>query len=450
MLQPGQSEVDTLTVRFPSLEKEITTWDTYQLSTTFTDHVSTCSFVLSTNSPTPYNAILQGGAKIEVLSNGKPQFTGYIDRISKSSSRSNGLVYQVSAKDILGPVVGATLDPQTKITGGQTVADLVYGVLSEFGIKKVYIGDAVNYNIMTGFRKGEGGPTTRTFTSKELSTRKDPVKGVAELVFIETKVTEVVSNTRRDLKAIPSDQRKPHIGDGAMEVIDRFLKRLGLHMWAAADGSGVVIDAPDYEAHGTYKLLHTFDGAGTNNVLDAKLDEASEMQPSAVVAKGFGGGGELPKSSMVCVAINELVAVDASTKQPIKSTANLAARYPRAKVLPLRDQLIPQDNRLVSVFTQKPIYLKDDESKTIDQLAAFTRRALSRYQGKYQTYSCTVKGHTYQGAPWAVNTIVDVQDDYLGLHGPMWVLSRTFAKGRSGGTTTQLTLIKPFTYVLGD
>ena len=62
----------------------------------------------------------------------------------------------------------------------------------------------------------------------------------------------------------------------------------------------------------------------------------------------------------------------------------------------------------------------------------------------------TFEGHTLQGAPWCVDTIVDVDDDALGLHTRMWVMSRTFEKSRMGGTTTTVELIMPYTLEFGE
>jgi prophage tail gpP-like protein len=59
--------------------------------------------------------------------------------------------------------------------------------------------------------------------------------------------------------------------------------------------------------------------------------------------------------------------------------------------------------------------------------------------------STTVYGHTQDGHPFAVDTLIDVDDDVLGLHEPMWVMERTYTKSRSAGTTTTLTLIRRYT-----
>ena len=219
-------------------------------------------------------------------------------------------------------------------------------------------------------------------------------------------------------------------------------------MWAQADGSGVIVHAPDFATAPIHRVIRQFNGAA-NNVLDGESTINAEIQPSCIVAVGHSSGADLAKTKLKCIAVNELVAVN-TAGQPVKSAANIIARYPGVTVLPIRQELVPKDDRIVSVFTQKPMFIKDDESKTIDQLAAFTRKQLAMKQKEYLVATYTVMGHTYDGRyPWAVNTLVDVDDDYLGIQEPLWVLERTFIKSRSEGTVTQLRLIKPYTLQLG-
>jgi len=56
-----------------------------------------------------------------------------------------------------------------------------------------------------------------------------------------------------------------------------------------------------------------------------------------------------------------------------------------------------------------------------------------------------VEGHAINGAPWCVDTCVHVTDEIAGLDEDMWVQARTFAKSRSGGTSTTLKLIRKHT-----
>ena len=100
----------------------------------------------------------------------------------------------------------------------------------------------------------------------------------------------------------------------------------------------------------------------------------------------------------------------------------------------------------------RPMFLHDDEAKTPDQLVRFAYRELSLRQQRMWTGRYVVEGHT-QGAaknPWAVDTIVTVDDDSgKGFHGPMYVRGRTFEKSRNGGTRTTLRLCLPHTIDFG-
>jgi len=347
----------------------------------------------------------------------------------------------------LGPVVSASIDTKVRITSNQYVSDFLSLVLSPFGISKVSVGDENNYSVVTGFLKGQGGRTTSTVQVKEAASRTSS-DGKATIVYNTKNVTQVVSRNRPDLKKIPLDQLKPKIGDGAMQVINRLLSRLGLAMWAAADGSGVIVDSPDWDTAPIHRLVRHFDDP-RNNVIEGRKSINAEVQPSCLIAVGQSSGSDMAKIKLKAVAVNELVAVnpDGTLAKHVQDTI---ANYPGIKVLPLRKQLIPSTNRIVSRRKPIPMFLKDEESKSIDQIAAFVRRKLSEKQKQYQTMTYVVTGHAYNGHPWAINTNVEVDDDYLGVHETMWVMSRVFKKSRGAGTITELQLIKPFTLALGE
>lgn len=450
VLLDGQSEVDGVTVRLDTLDREIKTWDSYSIREDFLTPTAAFDFTLSTNAPSAYNEMLVDGAKIQILVNELEQLTGSIERVRVTNDRSGGIVFNVSGRDFIGPVVSASIDPKIRITSNQTVADFLTSVLAPFGLSKIYIGDDINYSIVTGYTKGRGKAQTRTFTAKEAVSRAVSADGKsAEVVYKTSTVTQVISRNRPDLKTLPLDQMKPKIGDGAMQVIERLLSRLGLHMWAAADGSGVIVDAPDYETAPIHKLVRHYNG-DENNIISGYREINAEVQPSCIVAIGASSGSDMAKIRLKCIAVNELVAVQPSGALAT-SVSDIIARYPGIKVLPLREKLIPSTDRIVSRRKPVPMFIKDDDSKTMEQLIAFTRRKLSEKQRDYFTATYEVRGHTYGGEyPYAINTMIDVDDDYLNIHEPMWVMGKTFTKSRTNGTRTELRLIKPHTLELGS
>lgn len=448
-LQDGQSEVDTVVLRIPTLDLEIKTWDSYSIRQSFLTPTAAFDFAFSTNQPLLYNEVFVDGVRVDITVNDHPQLSGTIERVQKTCNRQNGMTYKISGRDFLGPVVSASIDPKVKISSGQTVAEFLALVLAPFGIDKIYLSDDINFSVVTGYVRGKGKYQTNTFKVNEAVGRTKKDDKTQSVVYTTKTVTQVVSSDRPDLKKIPLDQLKPKIGDGAMQVIQRLLSRLNLTIWATADGSGVIVDRPRFDREPVHRLIRRFNGEDENNVLDGVHDLNSETQPSCIIAVGKSSGSDMSKVRLKCAAVNELVAVN-QNGVIAQSVQNALSGYPGIKVLPLRPELFPLDDRIVSRRKPVPVFVSDDESKNLEQLMAFARRKLAEMQRAYSAATYTVKGHAYADRfPWAMNAMVDVDDDFLSLHEQMWCESTTFSKSRGGGTMTELHLIKPYTMELG-
>lgn len=449
-LQDGQSEVDSVAVTIRGLDLEIKTWQSYSIRQDFLTPSAAFDFTFATNAPATYNEIFVEGTELQIAVNGLAQMTGVIEKVTTTTDRQNGTVYKISGRDFLGPVVSASIDPKIRITSNQTVLDFLTLVLTPYDIDRIYVSDDINYSIVTGYPKGKGKFQTQTSIVKEAQSRKAANAKTATVVYTSKTVTQVISADRPDLKKLPLDQLKPKIGDGAMQVIERLLARLGLQMFAAADGSGVVVDKPDFTTAPIHRLIRHFNGDAENNIEDGYRTIDGEVQPCYVLAVGQSSGSDMAKIRLKCIAVNEFVACrpDGSFLPHVQ---NAIAAYPGISVLPIRDRLLPRNDRIVNQRKPVPIFIKDDESKSLAQLQAFTRRKLSELQRKYFTVVYTVKGHTYADRyPYAVNTNIDVDDDYLGIHETLWTMGRTFTKSRGSGTTTELSMIRPYTLELGS
>lgn len=446
-LENGQSEIDTVTLKLLDFDKEITAWESYSIKSDFLTPSAGFNFTFASSDPT-FKDLLVTGAKVQILINNLPQMTGYIEKREISASRKSGFVYSISGRDILGSVVSASLDPATKISADQTILDFIYSILSFFGINNIYIGDEINFNICTGFLKGQGQSQTTKEVTKTLQRREpDPDHpGFQRLVSSEDTKTKTIQLNRPDLKDFKSDQLKTKTGDGAMQMIQKILTRYGLAMWALVDGTGVVIDRPYFDEKTPFNIFRREDE--NDVVLDASVTENDEYQPSCVVGFGKGGGGDSAKVGLVCMAVNELVCVhpDGTVTDEV---LDLIARYPKMYLLPFKVQLIPKTEKKV-YFQQKPLFFEDDESKTTEQLAAVVRKKLAHHQKESQVLNYTVKGHTHDTYPWQPNVLCGVEDFKFGITDYYWILSREFKKSRKEGTMTNLTLIRPYTLELGE
>ena len=218
------------------------------------------------------------------------------------------------------------------------------------------------------------------------------------------------SNKGKPLKSFALHQYRPYPREGLFEFAARICHRRGLWIWPSSDGTKVIVGRPNFDQSSFYRLVRQ--AGGQNDILDGSVKYDLSNQPCIIVADGFPQAVTLP---------------------PLHP----ATSYP---------QMIAPSFRT--------IYLHDDEAKTQAELNSFVYRemALRLRSSLHVTY--TVEGHgmlAQDGSftPWAVDTMVDVQDDVGGVYEPLYVLSRTFHKSRSGGTKTDLELIRRYSLDLG-
>ena len=440
ILADGQSEVDTVTLSLPAYQKEITTWESYSLNKRFLTPTDAWTFVVDT-ADASLATILVPGAEVQLSVNGAPQCTGYIDKRRIEASES-GTRITISGRDILGPVVDATVDPAFAFAASTTLVTFLAALLAPFGITTIYNSDLYNYQVLTGWpagvHKASGGSTV---TAQNLG----GASIVGSTVSVDTQPT------RPDLHTLQLTQAKPHAGEGVYAYIDRMLRRLGLTLWAMADGSGVVVDVPNYAGDATQQQIrHKTDASSASNTVEpgSSVDFDLSEQPSVIVATGFGSGQDTQKSKLRVIMINELTGLDDSG-DPLPDILAIKARYPSAVVLPLRSQLKALTRPQGDPKINRPFFLKDDESKNLQQLEAFVRREMGRRQQKALTCNYVVKGHTSDGThPWSVNTMTTVDDDVFGVSEPMWIVERTFSKTFGSGTRTAMKLIRPNTLMI--
>jgi prophage tail gpP-like protein len=77
-------------------------------------------------------------------------------------------------------------------------------------------------------------------------------------------------------------------------------------------------------------------------------------------------------------------------------------------------------------------------------------RKMSEFQRAGFRIHYEVEDHAQAGVVWMKNTIVNVNDEVLGiLNKPFWILSVTYKKNRAIGTITELVLIPVGTLILG-
>ena len=215
--------------------------------------------------------------------------------------------------------------------------------------------------------------------------------------------------------------------------------------WPAADGQTLVVSKPDFDQDPRYGLVHRTDAGGTgqNNVLDGDVVVSRRDQPTIIFASGNGGGGEFAKQTLKGGIINPLITNGADLYAPILQA------YPTVNFTTLAQGIsIPPVNNWIPFVdpNARPLYLKDPESHTQEQLGNYLRRELALRMQKALTAHYTIEGHKLNGQPVCVDTIISVEDDVSGLHMPLWISERHFTKAAGDtGTKTRITGILPGT-----
>lgn len=452
----GQSELDTVKLKIvfsdfgQQIHKEITHWESYSLTSNFLQPCDSFQFRISGPDMKLYQDVLGLGSKVQISINDNIQCTGYIESTNISASVQGGRVFTLNGRDILCRLVNANEDPTfgTKITSGMNLVDVIAPNIPLYNLGILYDNPNTHLNIITGLAKGDKGATSST-TITNTTVIGQNADGTFNTKQDQVTITTV--SNKSGLKKITLKDLKPNPNEGAYAYIDRILKRQGFILKAVCDGSGIMVIAPQYTGSVDYHVSlrdKSDPGSVNNNVLSSDVTVNWQQQPSLIVATGSYYGGDFAKANLKVIMINELVGLD-NQGNYLPEVQAILGKYKGATVLPLRTNLIRQNPLLTSTNAFCPVYLKDDDSKDIAQLSRFVTRKMGEYQMKELSVKYTVVGHTQNGHPWAVNTLVNVMDDTNNIHEVMWVMERAFHKSVTGGTTTTLSLIRLDTLQFG-
>lgn len=364
------------------------------------------------------------GQLVQFTLNGIVQGTGYIDTVTRNVTRGGGTEWTIEGRDVFSPMVDAHVDPRKQFKKDMTLEHIVREICDRFapvaGEWEYSFDGEANRKVKTGRPRGGRGSKAGDGTGK--------------------------GGGRAGKKL---DQLRPSQHEGAFTFLTKLLHRQGLHCYPSVDGTTVIVDQPNYNQTPTHFLYRT---GSASNILDGAVKWSVTEQPSIIIADGKSGGGEFGHSQIMAKMVNPFTGVDRNgNKWPDVEYASRA--YPQATEIYMPDTLSESaaPRRWVRQFHARPLFLHDENARTLEELEAFVRREMSLRLRKTLSVTYTLEGHgqyTEGGefVPFATDTIVRVLDEPGGLNDvPMWVLSRTFEKSRSGGTTTKLELIIPGT-----
>ncbi|MFA5186337.1 MAG: hypothetical protein WC551_07680 [Patescibacteria group bacterium] len=387
--------------------KKIARWENYSFNNHFLIPADGFSFSIGGDSLTPdLIKMLKPGLAVKLTIDGNVQASGFIDRIVPRTNRSGGGTITVEGRDKFGSVLDSQIDPRKKWKD-TTLEKFIIDTLGPFGFTTFFVDNEANTNVAAG---------------KAVKRNKKPKK----------------------LSEYKSSYAKPQNNECVFSFVSRITQHLGLWIWPTVDGDGVVVGVPDFAQKARYRIVMRMRGGSQNTALEGGVTRDYTGQPSFIV-----GRGRIPGKTFE------------RTKTSVTLTSNLAAsgtQTPALKAVgesPFIDHLGYQIEKETVVVPAKPvewanefastvarpIFLTDDHSKDIEELKKFVQREMSLRTRHAVTGHYIVAGHTQNDVPWTIDSICDVSDEVSDWERPMWILSRTFRKDRSSGTTTELELL---------
>ncbi len=426
-------------------------WSEYSINSNYMTPTDGWSMAIAVDRlPAQARVGLSPGSEVKLISNGEIILRGYIDARKPKVSRSEGTIWHITGRDILSPVVDASVSPKFRLKVGMTLYDALVQLFEPFYIK--VIADADAYDVLVG-----GTVTRRRAVPQPMyASIIDPLKPLTidqnnraqqlnptPVKYVPYTVTIKAGGRQKRVgkcRKIDTGDLKPHSGEGTFEFANRLCHRFGLmlHLSPFLADDAVYCTAPNFtqDSVGTIARFRGAERAAYSNILDGEPEEDVSEQPSFIYAEGVGGGKEFGKSKLKAFIRNPFITVPGF--DPI---ADLQKQFPGVREVSTANYPITP----ISIPYARGLYLHDEDARNEKELEQFLKMELAKRTRKSLTAKYTVAGHLNpQGVPWQPDTVVDVIDEPCDFRERLWVLGRTFKRSRSGGTTTDLELIRLF------
>jgi prophage tail gpP-like protein len=296
---------------------------------------------------------------------------------------ANGSSVTLTGRDALAPLIDARITADKSYTNA-TYADLVQAVL----------------------RESLGAGATLLYTNEQNRSTQAGTTIVQSDLPIDPVGVRTAASKERPIQAKVGELRYKFLRDQ--------LDRAGLFLNAAADGR-FILSAPNASQPPVARIVR---GRGESlregNVKSFRYRNATSGRFSRCTVHGRGGGGK-------------------------DGRQNFTGEY--------------VDQEMVGWGFDRPLCARDPKCATASQAETITRRKIAESRRSGWSLIYTLAGHTTpringrDRVVWAVDTVVEVDDQEIGVAGTFWVESVEFSRGPE--TNTTITLMRPEDLVFG-
>lgn len=319
------------------------------------------------------------------------QLSGAVDGFNVEVAEGSGSTLTIQGRDALAPVHDAF------VTSEQSFADITFRELTEAVLTKSLGGRAFTLTTdAAALRKAATGSPLPKGT-KSADERIDETVGGADAV-------PGPKTQQRTIRTTLGQQ-------WFSGVLKPELDRAGLFLRATPEGNFVLAQL-DANQVPLYRIVRA--RGASSSVLRASWRNSANGRFSRCDVHGRRGGGATARTSILGSCV---------------------------------------DAELEAAGLVKVLSVDDDRAKTIQQAEFLARRKIAEARRAGWSLTYTVSGHTTEtlgggSAVWSPDTVVEVDDQEIGLSGPFWIESVRFT--RDPRTTTTLVLMRPEDVIFGE
>ena len=378
-----------LLVRWELYDAENTAFESYNLKSSFTTPVDSFSFSLLEEQLPMTRPELE---PVELFIHGASQGCG---RIDKTDIGSAGSLMSLTGRDYLSNMTECKVAPTLKLSAGDTVFEAVTKAAGPVGIDTIHSDDD------TPLRSIRTGQT---------------IPSVPQL--------DVRNATLKDYKTSP--------GESIFQYCNRIVARQGATIQPGPNRSTLILAAPNYDQEPLYFATRRRDKASAANTIktgSASRDFSHFPTHALVKGKNSSKGSATPMSMSIDFEIFANSSVS-ELAEIFKDKCDGDRRKPGTT----------GDHGLL----YRLMYKLDSEARNFAQLERTALREIASRMKATLQYSCTLPGHATEGdTPYAVDTIIQIEDELAGVHEPMWIESREFTYSKAAGRETKLVCWRP-------
>jgi prophage tail gpP-like protein len=308
---------------------------------------------------------------VELEVDGCQQLIGRIERVERGYAGQH--TAKLSGRDYLAELVEGHVDPGVKLDKGKLLADGIKLICSPYGVTSVVASEDVKVrDLRSGYsvKTGKSAPQISSLKLEDLT---------------------------------------PDAGQGCFDFANKIAAHHGLTIQPSDKRSELLLAAPNFDQTPSLTLWRA-DRQG--NLAQGQLTEDGSRTPTFVLSAGEQGN---PGKSAKPIAAN----FGLGTVQPFSQLSSAYAVTDRR--LPGKSGAI-EFAKLYRLF-----YWKDRDARNQAQLERGLARALADRLKELLVYHATLIGHkdAKTGAIPTVDTTIQVDDDWTGVHEQLWVARRT-------------------------